>query len=384
MNNTLCSAAWTDINLDFSARTVRHCCKSSLLESFPENLTIEFLNNSAGIKKIRKQLLNGELAGGCNICWSNYEKTGTAYRDFKNTWKTKEDVSYKIKYIEIFLENICDMSCIYCDPQGSSKIASELKIKNTKNEKIEEDLNIFVLFLENLAKEQKVINLNFLGGEVTYSKSFFRFVEQLLENNILSNTNIIFSVLSNGNSSTSSMKKMINLLDRLPESWKIVIGLSIESSGEIAEKVRYGLSWQKFTDNLKIYYNHSKVQSLIISPTLSVFTVKTFPDFIKELTEIVDYKKESKLVIIGNFIEFPEVLNPMYADKKYKTDIADLRDFILSTNTVRNKQEFANFLSKLELMVGSRELNLKEIDNFIERMVKQKLDQSLYDLKKFL
>lgn len=384
MNNTLCSAAWTDINLDFSARTVRHCCKSSLLESFPENLTIEFLNNSAGIKKIRKQLLNGELAGGCNICWSNYEKTGTAYRDFKNTWKTKEDVSYEIKYIEIFLENICDMSCIYCDPQGSSKIASELKIKNTKNEKIEEDLNIFVLFLENLAKEQKVINLNFLGGEVTYSKSFFRFVEQLLENNILSNTNIIFSVLSNGNSSTSSMKKMINLLDRLPESWKIVIGLSIESSGEIAEKVRYGLSWQKFTDNLKIYYNHSKVQSLIISPTLSVFTVKTFPDFIKELTEIVDYKKESKLVIIGNFIEFPEVLNPMYADKKYKTDIADLKDFILSTNTVRNKQEFANFLSKLELMVGSRELNLKEIDNFIERMVKQKLDQSLYDLKKFL
>jgi hypothetical protein len=74
------------------------------------------------------------------------------------------------------------MSCIYCDEVASSKIASEKKVNNSKNPKLDEDLKVFVEFLETVAKKQKDINLSFLGGEVTYSKKFFYFVEQLLEN----------------------------------------------------------------------------------------------------------------------------------------------------------------------------------------------------------
>lgn len=383
MNNTLCSAAWTDINLDFASRTIRHCCKS-LDMPFPETLTVDFFNNSERINQTRSDLFNGIQSPDCIRCWDDYKLTGNAYRDFKNEWKSVTDANDFIEFIEIFLDNLCDMSCVYCDEVASSKIASEKKVNNPKNMKAEEDLTVFVSFLETVAKKQKHINLSFLGGEVTYSKKFFYFVEQLLSNETLVNSTVYFSILTNCNSSDAAMLKTITLFNKMPDNWYVNVSVSNESTGSAAELVRYGLSWDRFLKNFRMYYKHSKVSSLLIAPTLTIFTVKTFPEFIKTMVDIViELGNEKSFKVFGNWVLSPEILNPVYAKAEHKNSINELKEYVTRVGVIRNA-DFITFLEKLEHRIGSLELDYVKLDKFLESLVKQKADDSLWKLKDLL
>lgn len=383
MSKTLCSAAWTDINLDFANRTIRHCCKS-LDIPFPETLTVDFFNSSDRIRKTRYDLLTDVQTPDCIRCWDDYKLTGNAYRDFKNEWKSTNDFSTKISFIEVFLDNLCDMSCIYCDEVASSKIASERKIKNSKNLKAEDDLKVFVEFLETVAKQQDEINLSFLGGEVTYSKKFFYFVDELLKNETLFKSSVQFSILTNCNSSDAAMLKTISLFNKMPDNWYVNVSISNESVGSAAELVRYGLSWERFVRNFKIYYQHNKVGSLLIAPTLTIFTVKTFPDFIKTMTDIVvELGNNKTFKVFGNWVLSPEILNPVYAKSEYKSMIRDLKDYVVDTNVITNT-DFIKFLEKLENRIGSLELDHNKLDKFLTELTEQKLDNNIWKLKDLL
>ena len=97
-NKTLCSKAWTDINISFSKQELRHCCKSSP-ENLPENITSNFFNNSPGIVKRRQDLMTGIENTQCNSCWKSYCETGTAYRDYNNKWQTLDEINDNLEII---------------------------------------------------------------------------------------------------------------------------------------------------------------------------------------------------------------------------------------------------------------------------------------------
>lgn len=384
MNNTLCSGAWTDINLDFANREIRHCTKSAV-DPFPTKLTIEFFNNSPRIKKTREDLLNGIQAFDCALCWNDYKLTGNAYRDFKNKWTSLDDINPQINFIEISLDNLCDLSCIYCNEFSSSKIASEKKVKNTKNPQIKDDLKVFILFLEDLAKRQEKISLGFLGGEVTYSKNFFYFVHELLKNEILFKTNLIFSILTNCNSNELAMSKITSLFDQMPNNWQVNVSVSNESTDSDAELIRYGLSWDRFIKNFTTYYQHEKIKSLSITPTLTIFTVKTFPNFVKTMLDLILKLGNNKpFKIFGNWVQHPKILNPVYSNPNYKESISDLKNYVKTTNVIKNNNDFIKFLDKLEDRVGSLALDEAKLDEFLSNLAKQKIDNRIFELKKLL
>ena len=56
--NTFCSKAWSDVNIDFAQRNVRHCCKS-VEEVMPQQLDATFFNASPGILERREALQAG-------------------------------------------------------------------------------------------------------------------------------------------------------------------------------------------------------------------------------------------------------------------------------------------------------------------------------------
>jgi MoaA/NifB/PqqE/SkfB family radical SAM enzyme len=384
VNNTLCSAAWTDINLDFANRVIRHCTKSAG-EPFPETLTIDFFNNSDRINQTRNDLLNGIQALDCRLCWNDYKLTGNAYRDFKNKWASKNDVNSQINFIEISLDNLCDLSCIYCNEFSSSKIASEKKVKNTKNPQIVQDLQVFVLFLEDLARKQEKISLGFLGGEVTYSKNFFYFVNELLKNDVLVKSNLSFSILTNCNSNETAMKKIISLFDQMPNNWQINVSISNESIKEHSELIRYGLSWDRFVKNFITYYQHKKIKALSVTPTLTVFTVRTFPDFITTMIDLVlDLGNSKPFKVFGNWVQHPAILNPVYSNANHKELIANLKNYVKTTNVIKNNEDFIKFLDKLEDRIGSLQLDEEKLDDFLVRLAEQKSDNTILELKKLL
>jgi hypothetical protein len=384
MNNTLCSAAWTDININFGERNIRHCCKSVEIP-FPETLSVDFFNDSLRIKKTRSDLVAGIQTEDCISCWNDYKKTGTAYRDFKNKWKSTKDINTVVNNIEIILDNLCDMACVYCDEFGSSRIATEKNLNNRLFVAKNEDLDTFVEFLKILANKQNELNISFSGGEVTYSKQFFYFVEKLIADKKLKEIPISFSFLTNGNTLEKNMQKINLLLNQMPENWYITVGMSCETIGKSAELIRYGLSWDRFLYNFKAYYNHSKVNTMVLSPTLNIFSVKEFPLFVKTISNIAtEINNNKKINIIGNWVTKPDILNPCYSSAKYKTEIINLKNFIIDSHIINNKNNFVNFLDKLSQKIGSFELDSRELDDWLSNLAKQKKDNRVLDLKKLL
>lgn len=383
MNNTLCSAAWTDMNIHFGDRTIRYCCKSAGIP-FPDKLTVDFFTNNSRIVSTRTDLLNGIEAKDCSGCWNDYKKTGTAYRDFKNSWSSTKDVSPVIKTIEIMLDNLCDLSCIYCSEDSSSKIAAEKKLTSRLLTAQNDDLDVFIEFLVSLSKKQSYLNLSFAGGEVTYSKSFFYFIEKILNIKELTNFPVSFSLLTNGNTSDVAMIKMFSVLNKIPNTWTVSIGMSNESTFSVSEQIRDGLAWDRFLKNFKLYYKNPKVSSLLLAPTLTIFTVKGFPEFIKSMSNTVIALGNNKpITVFGNWVTEPDILNPVYCDSKYKESIRELKSYVISSN-VFNSPMFLRFLDSLESKIGIKELDMDQLNTFLDDLAQQKRNTGVYELKKLL
>ena len=386
VEKTICSKAWSDLNIDFAKRQLRHCCKS-VFEKFPEELTFDVFNNSISIIERRKDLLNGIEHPHCNHCWISYKNTGTAYRDFKNRWKNIDNKSTDITFIEIMLDNICDMSCIYCDADFSSKIASELKLKQQLQQPLEKDLQVFVDWLIlTLPKQRLPVTLSFLGGEITYSKNFFIFVERLLAAKELHDTNITFSCLTNGNSSLDKVQKMLAMLDTLPEKWSVNISMSNEAIGEVGELVRWGLNWKTFKYNFELYIKHPRIEFICLSPTPCLFTIPSMLEYFKWAFDTVK-KNNKKITIAGNWIVYPTEIDVARCSIDKKACIDDTIQLCIDNEDVfAFENAYTNcvtWLQTLKQRIGTMVLDEEMLNTFLDQKAKQKNDR-VYLLRNYL
>lgn len=386
IKKTLCSKAWTDLNIDFAKRKLRHCCKT-IFEPFPDELTFDFFNNSAKIQSRRQDLLNGIEHSDCNHCWISYEQTGTAYRDFENRWTKMSDLRYDVRFIEIMLDNICDMSCIYCDSDFSSKIAAEKKLKQPLIQPIDNDLDVFIAWLTNLLQSQSSsCTLSFLGGEITYSKNFFKFITRLLATTEIHDKEIMISFLTNGNSDKERLQKMLDLLDTLPEKWSVNICMSNEATGEASELVRWGLSWDKFKYNLEQYIQHPRVKFLCLSPTPCLFTVPDMLTYFEwTFNKVKEYNK--KISIAGNWIVYPTEIDVARCSVDKKAYVKKTKQLCIDNEDIfAFESEFNRTLKWLDLLeerIGTMSLDQDALNKFLDQKAKEKNDK-IYLLRNYL
>ena len=386
MSRTICSKAWTDLNIDFSKRQLRHCCKSTF-EPFPDELTVDFFNKSAKIIQRRNDLLHGIEHQDCNHCWYSYKNTGTAYRDFENKWKDNTDVNTDITFIEIMLDNICDMSCIYCDVDFSSKIASEKQIKQPLRQPTDKDLQIFVDWLVSILIDQSTpITLSFLGGEITYSKNFFSFVNMLLKVQEIHSRQITFSCLTNGNSDTTRLEKMLTLLNNLPDTWDINICVSQESTGKLGEIVRWGSNWDRFKFNFEQYIMHPRITFVCLAPTPCLFTISSMLDYFEYAFSIIS-QHNKKVTIAGNWVVYPTEIDVARCTEDKKKVVDNI-----ITLCKDNKELFAfeneyhktiKWLQKLQQRIGSLSIDNTMLEKFLEQKAIEKNDK-VYLLRNYI
>ena len=386
VNNTLCSKAWTDLNIDFAKRKLRHCCKT-IFEPFPDDLNFDFFNSSIKILERRKALLAGIEHPDCNHCWISYANTGTAYRDFENRWKSVDDRSTAITFIEIMLDNICDMSCIYCDADFSSKIASEKKLKRPLLNPLEKDLQVFIdwlIFI--LPKQKRHVTLSFLGGEITYSKNFFIFIEKLIAAKELHDVSITFSCLTNGNSKPENLQRMLNVFDTIPEKWAVNMCMSSEGTGKVGQLVRWGLNWETFKYNFEQYLQHPRIEFVCLSPTPCLFTIPSMLDYFKWAFSTVK-KHNKKLTIAGNWIVYPTEIDVARCGLDKKDYVEDTIQLCID-----NKDLFAydnaytdciTWLKTLKQRIGTMPLDEDMLNKFLEQKSFEKND-TIHSLRNYI
>lgn len=361
---TYCSKSWTDINIDFENRLVRHCCKSTPYD-FPEQLTEQFISSSPNIQDRRQQTLNGVAHSDCASCWNDYDKGNSAYRDWANKWdnafvevhKNNLNTDKHIHYIEIKTDNTCDMACLYCSSYSSSKIAQE-EGQPVINKTNENDYTVFKQWMKqhvsSTITDSEIIFI-FLGGEPTASERFYELADYIETLTDLTDKKIRLEICTNANSKRFLMDKMIDRLDRSKLTWGI--GISNESFGEDSELIRHGLSWTRFQDNFKRYITHPKTELIVLSPTINIFNLKSFPRYVSWVHEqFRNHAPHKQFTWFGNYISWPDPMDIAHLPRSY-TKYVDLLEQTLVDNSsdcnYMYQENFFNYIKQMRSRIGT-------------------------------
>lgn len=362
IKKTFCSKSWTDINIDFESRKLKHCCKAKIYD-FPDVLTEEFISMNANIQQRRRQSLQNIAHSDCSTCWLEYNNGNSAYRDWANTWSEEQlsfvdDSDKYINYIEIKTDRTCDMSCIYCASWSSSKIAQEQNEPYLDKTK-EHDYTVFKSWINNLLIRTDLISEKivfiFLGGEPTASARFYELVDFIEEAAVGTNKNIRLEICTNANSKSYLMDKLIDRMDRSSLSWGI--GISNESFEHTAELIRHHLVWSRFSKNLIRYIQHPKTELIVMSPTTNVFNLKTFHKYIDWVHEqFTQYAPDKEFTWHGNYISELAPLDIAHLPKDYVKYI-ELAEQAINKQSGNSKfmykDNFQNYLVQMKNRIGT-------------------------------
>lgn len=380
METTYCSKSWTDINIDFETRTLRHCCKS-LSYNFPEVLTEEFISNSAGIKDRRLKTLNNYKHNDCKTCWDDYNKGNSAYRDWANRWKPNDFLSLSdnlkdtdrfINYIEIKTDRVCDMSCLYCSSWSSSKVAQE-ENDPYEDKTNENDYIVFKSWIKKFLHRDDLISNQivfiFIGGEPTASSRFYELIDFIELAASGTDKKVRLEICTNANSKSFLMNKLLQRMDSSKLSWGI--GISNESFSNTSELIRHNLVWNRFTENFIKYIQHPKIELIVLSPTVNVFNLKTFYQYIDWVhSQFETYAPTKEFTWYGNFISWPDEMDISHLPKQYIKYVEYAENSINSQSNNYSflyQENFKEFLSQMKQRIGSSyKANYKEnVENFL-------------------
>ena len=315
IQSTACSKSWTDVNVDFKRGTVGHCCKSVYYD-LPAEYTSEFFTNSEHIQKRRQDTLDGIQHSDCQSCWNDINNGVTPFKDWMNDWddfSDAEPTEPQINYIEVDLDNTCDLSCLYCSADASSKIAQEEGIKGIDKTR-QQDIENFKLWLKDTINNSTTpIQLHFLGGEPTASKLFYDLVDYVIT---LDSSNVLLNITTNCNSKPHLFNKLLSAMDKSQCKWQI--NISNESYKDDSALIRYGLDWDRFEQNLRAYASHKKVKYISFDVTMTSLAIPTFSKYVQwVLDTMADYTKP--FGIIGDAVYWPDELDVAILPESFKT-----------------------------------------------------------------
>lgn len=354
-HSTACSKSWTDVNVDFKRGTIGHCCKSVYYD-FPDEYTKEFFDNSEHIQKRRQDTLSGIQHSDCQTCWKDINNGVTPFKDWMNDWDNFDNAKAdkpQINYIEVDLDNTCDLSCLYCSADASSKIAQEEGIKGV-NKTREKDIDIFKEWLADKVNNSKShIDIAFLGGEPTASKLFYELIDYIVT---LNTSNVTMQVTTNCNSKPHLFKKFLNAIDKSQCKWQI--NISNESYKEDSNLIRYGLDWDRFEQNLRAYASHPKVNHINFDAAMTSIALPTFPRYVQWIFDtMADYGPPNgkPFSIIGDAVFWPGELDVAILPESFKTQMDQAIQIVNEsklTNCV-NKKNILVFFEGIKSRIGS-------------------------------
>lgn len=365
---TLCSAAWTDVRIDLSNMTALYCCRSQ-----PIPLDINNIYHNKYIDNVRNDLSLNKISDHCAQCNKSYESTGVSYRDTSNKWDSVEDIKHTIENIEIKFDNFCDMSCVYCHPTDSHRIAKELGLDNIIIQSTNEHYFSIAKWIKEVNHSECI--LSFVGGELTFSSNFYNFMTVLFD--VMKDDPLNISIITNGNTSGKRREKFYRLLEDIPAPWNLFVVISGETYGEQQELIRWGLDWSVYEENVKYYGNHPNVNVINLCLTLSAFSSYGIEKYLEWVTSIIT---EKPIYIDGNYVSWgPAALKNADVGSSFDKAI----EVIKNTKNIENKDEAVHWLENMKIIVeeGFRDT---DPEKFIQDLLKQKKNDSALKLKNYL
>lgn len=306
---TACQLKWTwSTILLYNGRTNScHRVFSSLLE--PD--TFKDFHNTPRKLNDRKLMLAGEWpSGGCEYC-RNIEAAG-GFSDRMLQAQVPGLVPPELdddpsatrvtpRIVEVYFDNVCNMSCIYCWDGFSSKIQQE----NIRHGRFEQD----GMVIENRSVKHPdhdqltdqfwewmdinymtVRRLHVLGGEPFYQSQFDTCMEFLEARD---NPDLEFNVVSNLMISHDKLRGHIERIKTLVDTGRIArfdLTASIDCWGPEQEYVRHGLDLELWRKNFEYLVDQHWIR-LNINQTITNLSIKTMPELIEYINQFRKHRE---------------------------------------------------------------------------------------------
>lgn len=306
MSKWFCPVPFKSLSLEAGYQQ-RLCCHATSDEEWPaiHPTSIHVNVQSKPLKKIRTQLLNGEVPGSCHSCWALEHSGATSprqeYLTKLNELPPAADANYfSLKYLDITQDSNCNLKCRSCSGKYSTPIRIEEIGREVRSpEDIWPDKFAYSDWLDKAIEMLDPVEhyITVTGGEPLISKNTQILIEKLKTKNKIQKTHLrVFSNL------TQIPTWFINEIS----SFKTLeVIASIDAVDNLSSYVRYPSVWGKIEKNLdflveqKIHHPQFEIR---IHSVLQAYNLFHLPQLIRKLKKYQN--------VIPYFPKFTELVSP--------------------------------------------------------------------------
>lgn len=345
---SLCMAKWLQVSINLTNGTTQSCYHPP---PHPIPLTelkidVSALHNTKHKKNERKQMLTGQRPEGCAYCW-RVEDAGDGNhlsdRHYKSAeWWARPNIDKVIKnghnqnitpaYVEVNFNRTCNFKCMYCSPHLSTTWEEEVrkhgpyKLYNFTHNDISHLEQEGFMPIESSSKDNPYVQafwrwwpeiyydlrvFRMTGGEPLMDRNTFKVLDyvanhphSLLELSITSNMCPPDPKLFTRFLSKVQEIEKIKLLDKHPKLHnefnkqfqyvdkgfkRFWLYISLDSVGQQAEYIRYGLNYEVMLKNVRRFLDETKFTTVSFINTFNLLSIPGLKEF---LQLILDLRKE--------------------------------------------------------------------------------------------
>lgn len=247
-SNSICSLPWVGVYVNPDG-AIKNCAISKTTLGNLHTKPLEQILTGVTNTLIKKDMLANIQNSRCDACYNIENRAHVDSKNYSNrSWHKKYGVkdvdmsiyddpsSFDLKVLDLRWNNTCNLACVYCGPDLSSKWANEL---NDKSYVIDHDVltQSKQYIFNNLSQ---ISHVYLAGGEPLLIKENLELLNLLYEQNPLVEIRINTNLLA----THSEIFKKLILFKNI--KWTV----SVDSMADEFAYMRYPGNWNKFYENL--------------------------------------------------------------------------------------------------------------------------------------
>jgi organic radical activating enzyme len=433
VSSSLCLAKFTQVTLHLGSGLVHSCHHPKAhkipLDEIEKNPAALF--NTTMLKASRKEMLNNIRPKECDYCWRVEDNKGISDRFYKSCedWAVKEydnitnsngDEIFNPSYLEVSFGNACNLKCVYCGPEFSSKWVEELKTKgpivitdgDNKTQWAQgwQDLDKISIpnkehnpYIEAFWKWFPTIyptlkHYRITGGEPLLNKNTIKSLDYLIDN---PKEDLELSINTNLSIPEKVWKDFLNKIIELENSAnfkKITIFTSLESWEEKAEYARSDLDFELLKNRFEELLEKTSVRCVVMATynILSITSFKQVLEWILKLKKQHNYNFNRELVYNNTGIDvrmnsskqnknsfrvgidIPYLRHPQYLDAQY-CDNNLLLNYMIPCLDFMAENSSEN---KYQIHLGFEKYEVEKFQRIVENRLYFNSSSSVVDINK--
>jgi len=322
-SSTFCILPWIHACVR-TDESLKPCCRYQYEEDDSSTVDMNDIEkkganalNETYLKKLRQDMLDGNKRPECKKCYIQEENTNilrdrTSLRLFLNERFADEMVDVytnkfdKVRYIEMSVDNVCNLECKMCDSKFSSKLQLRDKyLGNTAHKKLEPSFHKF-----NNTDLSELVYVKILGGEPFITPNFIKFIEWLETRTDTKKIGIEIAT----NATKMPNKKLI---DKLKKFDALYINVSLDVMDKANDYQRFGSNYKEVFKHAQEYEKIFANAHVAFHSTISTLTANKLATSLDQLIKIHKYH------VSVDFVRDPEHLSLLYAPKSLVNWILD-------------------------------------------------------------